>query len=79
MQIISDIKNWWRFWSVQISFIGILWATFSDQVVAWWNIHAVEYFPFLSPFGVKWIGLILLVTGVLARFMKQEKLNANDK
>lgn len=77
MQLISEVKQWYKLWSVQISFVGMLWTTFSNDIVNWWNIHAIEYFPFLSPLASKWIGLILLVGGIVLRLVKQEKLSAN--
>lgn len=77
MQFISEVKQWYKLWSVQISFIGMIWTTFADQITNWWNLHAVEYFPFMSPLAIKWVGLILLISGVLARLVKQEKLSAN--
>lgn len=77
MQLISEVKQWYKLWSVQISFLGVLWTTFSDQIVAWWNIHAIEYFPFMSPFAIKWVGLILIILGAVARLIKQGNINAN--
>ena len=80
MTLINEVKQWYKLWSIQIDMLGLIWITFSDQIVNWWNFHATEYFPFLSSFAVRWIGLILLVASVVARMFKQEKLaNANKQ
>ena len=77
MQLISEVKQWYKLWSIQISFLGAFWTMYSDQIATWWNIHATEYFPFMSLLMVKWIGLIITVTGIYLRLIKQEKLSAN--
>lgn len=77
MQLISEVKQWYKLWSIQISFLGVLWTTFADQICAWWNQHAIEYFPFMTQLEIKWVGLILIIGGAIARLIKQEKLSAN--
>ena len=77
MQLISEVKQWYKLWSIQISFIGALWSMYADQIATWWNLHAVEYFPFMSPHTIKWIGLLLIIGGAGARLIKQGNINAN--
>lgn len=79
MTFVNDIKNWWRYWSIQLSFVSAIWFVFSEQITAWWNLHATEYLPFLSDFQAKWIGLILIVATAVTRLIKQGKLNAPNK
>ena len=79
MQLISEVKQWYKLWSIQISFIGALWSMYADQIATWWNLHAVEYFPFMSPLTIKWIGLLLIIVGAGARLVKQGNINAINK
>lgn len=79
MTFINEVKQWYKLWSVQFSFIGVIWLTFANQIVEWWNVHATEYFPFMSPLAIKWVGLLLLIASVVSRLLKQGNINANNK
>ncbi|MBB4834960.1 hypothetical protein HNO87_001117 [Acinetobacter schindleri] len=50
------------------------WFAYGNEITAWWMIYAAEYFPFLSPQTIKWIGLLLVIAGQLARLVKQPQL-----
>ena len=78
MKLIEDVKHWYKFWSIQLSALGAFllsaWFAYSNEITTWWMIYAAEYFPFLSPQTIKWIGLLLVIAGQLARLVKQPQL-----
>ena len=78
MNLVDNARQWYKFWSIQLSALGAFllsaWFAYSSEITAWWMIYAAEYFPFLSPQTIKWIGLLLVIAGQLARLVKQPQL-----
>lgn len=74
MKLIENARQWYKFWSIQLSafrrFLLSAWFAYSSEITTWWMIYAAEYFPFLSPQTIKWIGLLLVIAGQLARLVK---------
>lgn len=78
MKLIDNARQWYKLWSVRLGALGAFllsaWFAYGNEISTWWMIHAVDYFPFLSPQTIKWIGLILVIAGQVARLIKQPKL-----
>ena len=78
MKLIENARQWYKFWSIRLSTLGAFllsaWFAYSNEITTWWMIYAAEYFPFLSPQTIKWIGLLLVIAGQLARLIKQPQL-----
>ncbi len=83
MKFINNARQWYKFWSIQLSALGAFllstWLAFGNDITAWWMIHGAEYFPFLAPQTIKWIGLILVILGQFARLVKQPQLSGENK
>ncbi|MHA3079628.1 DUF7940 domain-containing protein [Acinetobacter sp. ANC 5502] len=77
MKLIDNVQHWHKFWSIRLSALGAFLMSvelaYGAQITLWWQTSAHEYFPFLNPFVIKWIGLLLVVAGIGARIIKQEK------
>ncbi len=75
MKLIDNAKHWWKMWSIRLSasgaFLMSAWFLYGPQITIWWQTSAADYFPFLSPFCIKWIGLALVIFGQVARVIKQ--------
>ena len=78
MKLIENARQWYKFWPIRLSASGAFllsaWFAYSNEITTWWMIYAAEYFPFLSPQAIKWIGLLLVIAGQLARLVKQPQL-----
>ena len=83
MKLIDNAKQWYKLWSIRLSALGAfllsVWFAYGVEITHWWMTYATEYFPFLSPQTVKWVGLILVVMGQLARLIKQNNLVVGEK
>jgi hypothetical protein len=82
MKLIDNAKHWHKMWSIRLSALGAFlmsaWFLYGPQIIVWWQTSAADYFPFLSPLWIKWIGLGLVVTGQVSRIIKQEKLHDQE-
>ncbi|MCK4089650.1 hypothetical protein HCY66_06065 [Acinetobacter radioresistens] len=78
MKLINNARQWYKLWSIRLSALGAFllsaWLAYGNDITAWWMIHGAEYFPFLAPQTIKWIGLILVILGQFARLVKQPQL-----
>lgn len=83
MSLIDNARQWYKFWSVRLNVLGAfllsVWFQFNAEIQIWWSVHAAEYFPFLSPQIIKYIGLALVIASVFARVVKQDKLDKGDR
>lgn len=83
MSLIDNARQWYKFWSVRLNVLGAfllsVWFQFNAEIQIWWSAHAAEYFPFLSPQIIKYIGLALVIASVFARVVKQDKLDKGDR
>lgn len=78
MKLTKDAKVWWKLWSVRLHALGLLitgWLTaVPDAALFAWNAMPADMKAFLPPQYMPFIGMAILVLGILARFVKQEKL-----
>lgn len=83
MNLIDNARQWYKFWSVRLNVLGAfllsVWFQFNAEIQIWWSAHAAEYFPFLSPQIIKYIGLALVIASVFARVVKQDKLDKGGR
>lgn len=83
MKLVDNARQWYKFWSIRLSALGAfllsVWFQFNAEIQIWWSVHAAEYFPFLSPQVIKYIGLLLVIASVFARVVKQDKLHKGEQ
>lgn len=79
MKLTQDAKVWWKLWSTRLNALGLLvtgWLTaFPDAALFAWNAMPADMKAFFPAQYMPFIGLAILVLGILARFVKQEKLS----
>ena len=77
-KLVYNYKDWYKFLSIRLTTFGstllLLWFSFSNEIILWWNTNALEYFPFVNPVVIKWIGLILVISSAFARVYKQKNV-----
>ncbi|ENV46061.1 hypothetical protein P255_01413 [Acinetobacter brisouii CIP 110357] len=84
MKLIDSLKQWLgntkqlhKLWSVRLSALGAFFMSielaYGAQITIWWQTSAADYFPFLSPLLIKWIGLGLVITGVVVHLRSKGK------
>ncbi len=82
-ELIEDWRECWRFWSVRLSLLGsaLLSAFFAfpDAMIHAWNMIPGELKAYISAEYAKWIPVALIVSGVLARIVKQKGLRNDNE
>lgn len=77
-QFIKDWRNWWRFWSIRLGAIGATLTTYliasPDAALYAWSILPQELKDAIPPQYTPLIGVAIFVLSMLARVIKQTKL-----
>lgn len=83
VELIEEWRVWWRLWSVRLSLIGsaLLSAFFAfpDAMVQAWNMIPGELKAYIPAEYAKWIPVVIIVTGVFARIVKQKGLRNDNE
>lgn len=78
IKLVSNASLWYKFRSIQLTAIGstilTLWFAYNQEIVVWWNLNATDYFTFLEPELIRWIGLLLVISSAFARVHKQKNI-----
>lgn len=82
VELIEDWRKAHKLWSVRLSAAGAAllsaFFAFPDAMVHVWNMIPVELKAYIPAEYAKWIPVALIVSGVLARIVKQKGLR-NDE
>ncbi|WP_291771421.1 hypothetical protein [Castellaniella sp.] len=80
MKLIDEWKQWHKFWSIRLQAAGVAILTlvqgFPDALVSVWSTLPTDITAAFPASTVKWIGIAVLVCGVGARVVQQDKLHA---
>lgn len=78
MTLIDDCKRWWKLWSIRLNAIGLLilgWIQFDPvSALAVWNMMPGPVASRIPAGMVSTLGMILFGLSMLARVVKQPKL-----
>ena len=72
------IGNWrkaWRFWSLRLQAAGLVLITFPELILDAWVYLPAEVKSMLPSEYASFVGVFLIVAGMIARLIKQRKLN----
>lgn len=81
---IDDIKNWWKFWSLRIGFLGTILLTlvyvWPEGLYELWELLPWELKSYVPESYASILGIVLYVIGMISRLIKQTKLDKyNEK
>ena len=72
------IDNWkkaWRFWSLRLQAAGIILLAFPELLINAWIFLPAELKSMLPAEYASIVGITLIVLGMIARLIKQRKLD----
>ena len=79
IKLIDDAKDWRKFWSVKLAFIGGALLTLAElgpgYLASAWAALPVEFQDAVPENIVKYMGLAFVFLSPVARAIKQEKLH----
>lgn len=78
MQFVTEIRHWWKFWSVRLAVLAGAaagWITANPQTVGQLVAYVPEQY---RPIASVLIGILVATVPTLARMMKQPKLEGGD-
>ena len=79
--LVPEARDWWRLASIRLNAIGaalLAWVTFDPvSVLAVWNMMPANLRGVIPANAFQFIALILFGLGMLARFVRQPKVQAN--
>lgn len=80
VKLIDDIKDWRKFWSVKLAFIGGALLSLAEMGPSWvasvWEQFPIAFQEAVPDTVVKWIGIGFVFASPIARAIKQRKLDA---
>lgn len=80
-RLVPEAADWWRLASIRFNAIGaalLAWVTFDPvSVLGVWNMMPANLRQIVPPDAFQVIALILFGLGMLARFVKQPKVQAH--
>ncbi|MBC7203874.1 MAG: hypothetical protein H5U29_10210 [Pusillimonas sp.] len=83
MTWIPDIKNWWRFWSVRLAFLGgiilVLFERAPEFLAVAWGHLPDAVTDTIPEVYLKYVALALIPASMIARAIKQKKLHEDEK
>ena len=83
IELIEDWRNFWRFWSVRLGVIGSAIAAvliaFPDVALSAWAIMPADLKAAIPERYMPLIGVGIFVASLIARDIKQSKLERNLK
>ncbi len=79
MQLIDNWRQCLRFWSVQLQLAGVAILTileaFPDAAISIWAVLPADIRASIHPDAVRYAGYAIIGAGIIARIIKQTKLN----
>ena len=83
IELIEDWRNFWRFWSVRLGVIGSAIAAvliaFPDVALSAWAMMPGDLKAAIPERYMPLIGVVIFVASLIARAIKQSKLERNLK
>ena len=82
LELIEDWRNFWRFWSVRLGIIGSaitgVLIAFPDVALSAWAMMPADLKSAIPERYMPLIGVIILVASLIARAIKQTKLEPKE-
>lgn len=76
--LISNVKEAWKFWSLQLGTIGTIIASVflasPEAAMTAWNLFPLEFRQFIPPQWMPFIGVFLFACSMVARIIQQHNL-----
>lgn len=83
IELIEDWRNFWRFWSVRLGLIGsaitAVLIAFPDVALSAWAMMPADLKAAIPERYMPLIGVGIFVASLIARAIKQSKLERNSK
>ena len=83
IELIEDWRNFWRFWSVRLGIIGsaitAVLIAFPDVALSAWAMMPADLKAAIPERYMPLIGVGIFVASLIARAIKQSKLERNSK
>ena len=80
-RLVPEVREWWRFWSIRLNAAGIAilaWVQFDPVGVLYvFNLMPPALRRLLPPEALSTIGLMLFVLAMIARLVRQPRLEKN--
>ena len=73
--MIDNWRNAWKFWSLRLQAAGLAVLVFPDLLVESWLFLPAELKAMLPAEYASIVGISLIAAGMIARLIKQRKLN----
>lgn len=81
MTLIDNWRCWWRFWSVRLQIAGVfilgLLDRFPDAAISILAVLPADIRAQIDPEHIRYLGYAIIAAGVIARVVKQPKLDAD--
>ena len=82
LELIEDWRNFWRFWSVRLGIVGSaitgVLIAFPDVALSAWAMMPADLKSAIPERYMPLIGVIILVASLIARAIKQTKLELKE-
>lgn len=82
LEFIEDWRDFWRFWSVRLGVIGSALTgfliAFPDQALQAWLLLPADLKAYLPERYMPLVGVAIFVLSLIARVIKQSKLQPNQ-
>lgn len=82
LELIEDWRNFWRFWSVRLGIVGSaitgVLIAFPDVALSAWAMMPADLKSAIPERYMPLIGVIILVASLIARAIKQTKLEPKE-
>lgn len=79
MKLIPQWRKFWRMTSIQIQAVALAFFSYltavPDAAIQLWGLLPVDLRESLPPTYVKWFGVALIALGIVARLVRQPKLD----
>lgn len=81
-RLVPEARAWWKLWSIRFNSAGLFILSLAQfdhiGVLSIWNMMPPAVTRVLPPEFLTWVGMTLFGLGMLARFVKQPKLEKTD-
>jgi hypothetical protein len=82
LQLIEDWRNFWRFWSVRLGIVGsavtAVLIAFPDVALSAWAMMPADLKAAIPERYMPLIGVVIFVASLVARAIKQTKLEPKE-
>lgn len=80
--LIPEWRKGWRFWSTRLTSLGLVLLSFIEVfpnvAISAWTVLPLDIRSEIPSDYVRWTGYIIILFGIIARFIRQEKLHNTD-